>query len=101
MVNIENKTFCFTGQMASMRRIDAFYAVAYRGGNFLRHINRNVDYLVVGNKGNKHYKYSSFGRKYKTAVDYQDKFGKPVIIEESDFINAISAVPEEGLLPFD
>lgn len=91
-VNIQNKIFCFTGASSKMPRSSIARILSSKGGIFTNTVTRAVDYLVVGNKGNSNWAFSSYGLKIQKALALQKANGKILIIHEEDFWKAIENI---------
>lgn len=86
----DKHTFCFTGTFVSGKRKDCEKAVFERGGITQSDITMGLDYLVIGSKPTKDWKYSSFGNKIMKAADYNtNKNTHIAIIYETDWLNAL------------
>ncbi len=57
-VTIAGRSFCFTGRATRSRR-EMELAVTERGGTVTPRVTRGTDYLVVGDRGSKRWKYKS------------------------------------------
>jgi tellurite resistance protein len=83
-ITIKDHLFCFTGA-ATRPRSKMARLVEDRGGSVVKNMRRDVDYLIVGGKGNKAWAFSCYGRKVEEAVHLR-KAGHPVqIVHEFDF----------------
>ncbi|MDT8719473.1 BRCT domain-containing protein [Clostridium sp. 19966] len=89
-INIKGKIFCFTGASSRMTRGNISRALTLQGGIFTNTVNRNVDYLVVGDKGNSNWAFSSYGLKIQRAITLQESKCKILIIHEEDFWKALN-----------
>jgi len=79
---LQGKIFVFTGTMDKMRREDAQNLVEDMGGKAPGTLKKNVDFLVIGDKG-------GAGKKKLTQAE---KFDTP-IISETDFLTMIGYLP--------
>jgi len=86
------KEFIFTGILQYGKRKKAENAVLKLGGviSLSSGIVNTLNYLIVGDLGNKTWKHSRFGRKIEMAIELR-KQGRiyPIIAKEDDFIEAI------------
>ena len=85
----KGKSFCFTGEMNDIRRSDAEKEVGLRGAYPSKSVNKNLDYLVIGSIPNPDWKFGNYGNKINSAIKLRNEIGKPKIINESDFIDAL------------
>ena len=84
-----DKVFCFTGTMKTLKRTAAQREVRMRGGNHVKIVGKETDYLVVGSLGSPDWKHGDFGRKIEHAINLKKKTKKPNIVSESDFMDAL------------
>jgi len=86
-VEIENKTFCFTGAFTIGTRTQCENIIKELGGFTKKAPTLNTDYLVVGILGNSDWIHSSYGRKIESAVKLRDKTKTSIkIISEEHLI---------------
>ncbi len=86
----EGKHFLFTGKLAYGDRKKAKAHVTGKGGLVLSDVNKDIDYLVVGELGSEAYSFGSYGNKIDSAITMR-KEGHPCkIIKELDFVKAVS-----------
>lgn len=90
-VSFENHSFCFTGALVDLKRSAAQREVRARGGFTLDRVNEQLDYLVVGAKGSPAWKHGSYGRKIEEALALRAKSGRPAIVGEPGFMDALAA----------
>ncbi len=78
------RAFLFTGKFSFGTRKQCQSEVASRGGRApsLKNVNSEIDYLVIGNKGNSMWKKGSYGIKIEEAVFLRRGSGRPAIISE-------------------
>lgn len=81
-IDIEGRSFCFTGDFVFGPRPVCESAVVRRGGTVIN-ITKKLDYLVVGGLGSAEWKHGSFGTKIEKAVCYREK-GVPLRIVHED-----------------
>jgi hypothetical protein len=89
-IEFKNKCFCFTGDMLDIKRNDAKNEVKLRNGHFTDKMTKEVDYLIVGSIKNPDWKHGDYGNKIATAIEFREKYKKPLIIDEGDFMDALS-----------
>lgn len=83
------KSFLFTGNLTFGSRSKAQSKVIELGGNCLKSLTMDIDYLVVGSLGSEDYKYSRFGAKIEKAIKYNREKGTNIlIVKEQDFVSA-------------
>lgn len=88
-IEIEGKTFCFTGASKKATRMEIAEIVCSKGGKYHDTVTAKTDYLIVGADGNPCWAFSCYGRKVEKAVELRKK-GKPiVIVHEYDFWDEI------------
>lgn len=86
------KHFAFTGKFSSGSRKDCKDSVEELGSIAQSSINSTTDYLVIGAEGSSNWAEGSHGRKIEKALIQKIEKGKPSIISEADWINAILAI---------
>jgi hypothetical protein len=91
MIEFENKSFCFTGTLADLKRTQAERETRARGGMTTSSVNRNLDYLVVGSIPSIGWKHGNYGTKIEAALSLRTSGIKTLqIIHEDDFIDALA-----------
>lgn len=85
-----SKVFCFTGASERAKRSDIQVIIEKRGARFINSINKNLDYLVIGNAGNPCWAFSCYGRKVEEAIDLRKSGNKVQLVNENDFWNQIN-----------
>ena len=88
-ITFENKVFCFTGESYRATRNVMAEAVRTLGGVARGNVSVKTDYLVVGNAGNPCWAYACYGRKIEEAVQLRKDGAKVIIVNETDFWDAI------------
>ena len=78
------KSFLFTGKLVAMERSEAQRLVEEHGGEAAASVNKQLDYLVVGDGG-------GGGSKLAKAERLKEKGGRVEIIGEKDFMKMISS----------
>ena len=89
-VQINNKTFCFTGKSSKHTRIEIMDIINKLGGKFSNSLTKDVDYLMVGNEGNDAWTFTCYGRKVEQAMEHRRKGRGILIIHENDFWDAVA-----------
>jgi hypothetical protein len=91
MIEFENKSFCFTGTLADLKRTQAERETRARGGMTTSSVNRNLDYLVVGSIPSIGWKHGNYGTKIEVALSLRaEGLDTLRIIHEDDFIDALA-----------
>src|ERR1700739_1268954 len=89
-IDFQGKSFCFTGSLLDISRSMAENEVKLRNGYISERVTSQLDYLIVGTTPNPQWKYGKYGNKIQTAINLRNKVQKPFIIQECDFIDALS-----------
>ena len=88
-VSFEGKLFCFTGESLRAKRAEIADIIASLGGTLRSSVSAKTDYLIVGNSGNPCWAYACYGRKIEEAVNLRRAGAKVVIVNETDFWDAV------------
>lgn len=89
LVDIEGRSFCFTGDFAFGPRTTCEAAVLRRGG-MVGNVTKKLNYLVVGGLGSAEWKHTSFGTKIEKAIAYRAK-GIPLkIVHENIWATSLA-----------
>jgi NAD-dependent DNA ligase len=91
-VEFSGKHFAFTGKFSSGSRKDCQDSVKELGAIAQDGIKSSTDYLVIGSEGSSHWAEGSHGRKIEKALIQRMERGKPSILSEADWINAIQSM---------
>lgn len=86
---IAQRSFVFTGAMATLDRKSAQKAVRERGGTTPSSVTRDLDVLVVGDKGSPLLGEGALSSKHKTAEKYRADGAEIEIIPESSFLEML------------
>ena len=81
-IEINGKTFCFTGDFVFGPRRLCEQAIERRGGA-IGSVTKKLHYLVIGGLGSPEWKHGSFGTKIEKAVEYRQS-GIPLLIVHED-----------------
>src|SRR5580698_3138422 len=96
-VCFKDKSFCFTGALAGLKRTAAEREVRSRGGLSMKDVNVNLDYLVIGEKGSAFWKHGSYGSKIEKARQLsRGRKGGPQLVPESEFMLALGECAPEA-----
>ena len=88
-IAFKDKVFCFTGESYRAKRHVMAEAVRALGGTARGNVSAKTDYLIVGNAGNPCWVYACYGRKIEEAMQLRKAGEKIVIVNETDFWDAI------------
>lgn len=88
-IDFAEKIFCFTGESYRATRTEISECVKQLGGKIRSGITSKTDFLIVGNAGNPCWAYSCYGRKIEDAMNIRKCGGKVVIVNETDFWDAV------------
>ena len=91
------KNFVFTGKLSSMTRKEAQINVLKSGGQNMEHIDRNTDFLVLGNSSYDLYLSGKKSRKTQQAEELQNHGYDVNIISEKEFLKTLE-LPSTGSL---
>lgn len=89
-IEIEGKTFCFTGVSKKATRKEIADMICSRGGLYNDRVTLDTDYLIVGADGNPCWAFSCYGRKVEKAVDLRKNGHSITIVHEYDFWDEIN-----------
>ena len=89
VISFDGTSFAFTGKFSSGTRPECQEAVQSFGGIGQSNVNRATDYLIIGSEGSGNWAEGSHGRKIEKAMMLRMDTGKPVIVSEADWLNAI------------
>lgn len=93
-LDFQQKTYCFTGKLAELKRTQAEREVRLRGGFTIDSITPLLDYLVIGSIPSPSWKHGDYGSKIEKAIELSSEHKKrPKLIKESVFMDALSMRP--------
>lgn len=95
-IEFENKSFCFTGGLAELKRTQAEREVRARNGFSQKVINKELDYLVLGSIPSVGWKHGDYGNKIVKAKELIGQKSKLKIVSEKDFMEGL-----ENIAPID
>jgi len=89
-------TFVFTGKFVFGSRKQCQEAVVARGGTAQSKgsVSQHTDYLVIGAEGSKAWKRDKYGRKIEAAIVSRREYGKPAIISEDHWTDALTRIQQ-------
>jgi len=85
-IAFENKSFCFTGKLAELKRTQAEREVRARNGYSQKVINNELTYLVLGSIPSTGWKHGNYGNKIVKARQLIENGADLKIISEKDFM---------------
>ncbi|MBF0430522.1 MAG: BRCT domain-containing protein [Fibrobacteria bacterium] len=89
------KSFCFTGKLAELKRTQVEREARARGAQTSKIVNERLDYLVIGSIPSTGWKHGSYGTKIEKARKIApDNNGRPQLVPESEFMEALARHPE-------
>lgn len=88
-ISFAGKIFCFTGESLRAKRAEIADIINSLGGTLRSSVSAKTDYLIVGNSGNPCWAYACYGRKIEEAVALRQEGAKVVIVNETDFWDAV------------
>lgn len=93
-VSFLDRSFCFTGKLADLKRTQAQRETRARGGMSTEAVNKNLDYLVIGSIPADGWKFGTYGNKIAKAIAMRDAdFPGPTFLSESEFMDALALCP--------
>jgi NAD-dependent DNA ligase len=84
-VQIRERTFCLTGDFKYGEKTDVELFIMARGGSISPQVNKQVDYLLVGDLGSPKWAYGAYGTKVKKANALRSAGVSIDIVLEKDF----------------
>src|SRR6266850_1653572 len=96
IVQFDKQLFCFTGKSEKFCRSKLVETVEELGGAFSENVVQELNYLIVGNEGNKCWAYACYGRKVEKALEYRKRGRHITIAHEIDFWAAVEGVPRKS-----
>lgn len=87
-VSLPESSFCFTGTFVYGTRAACERAVEARGGT-VSPINRNLNYLVIGELTSRSWKYSSFGTKIESVMKLRAAGAGIAVVSEGQWVRAL------------
>ena len=93
-ISFPGRNFAFTGKFTSGQRPECQTAVEELGAVGQSGVNRNTDYLVIGNEGSANWAEGSHGRKIEKAMILRMETGRPAILSEADWVEAVQDARE-------
>ncbi len=93
MVEFRDRSFCFTGKLANMKRSQTQREARARGALTINTVNERLDYLVIGSIPATGWKYGSYGTKIETARALRAARRKPKLVPEAVFLDALCLTP--------
>lgn len=94
-IDVDGRSFCFTGQFLYGSRGKCASAVVERGGFAQQNVTKTLNYLVIGSLASPDWQHQSFGTKIKKAVELRDSGSGILIMSEQDWIKHIGLMQAE------
>jgi len=88
-IELDGKTFCFTGVSKRAKRNEIAQEIVDRGGIYNDRVTKDTDYLIVGADGNPCWAFSCYGRKVERAVELRKAGQQIMIVHEFDLWDEI------------
>jgi NAD-dependent DNA ligase len=88
-IDFKGSTFCFTGA-GRLSRTQFFELVTRLGGEVIKDLNKQVNFLVIGAEGNPCWAYACYGRKVEKAVKLRKQGVRIVLVHENDFHDSVA-----------
>jgi BRCA1 C Terminus (BRCT) domain len=90
----DRQAFCFTGQLADLKRTQAQREVRARGGLIANSVTGRLDYLVIGSIAASGWSQGNYGSKIEKARELARlSKGKPYLVSEEVFLTALAETP--------
>lgn len=89
VIEIPNRSFCFTGVFDFGSRSDCHAALEARGGIPAKSITKSLNYLVIGNVGSDCWRHATFGSKILKAVEYRESGVPLMIVSEGHWVSCL------------
>jgi DNA polymerase-3 subunit epsilon len=89
-INLNNKTFCLTGDFKSGTKTEIEKIISDKGGIKKSGVSGKLDYLFVGGLGSDAWKYGNVGGKIAKAQELQEKGKNIRIISEDDLMSCLN-----------
>ncbi len=88
-ISLKGAIICLTGDFECMSKNDFEITLSSRGAIVKKNVVKDLNYLVVGNKGSQQWSQGNYGNKVKKAMQYNEKGCNIQIIPETDFLISI------------
>ena len=89
-INFQGSKFCFTGASGIYKRSELTETVNRLGGQSVKSVTADLDYLIIGADGNPCWAFACYGRKIEKAVDLRKSGARLMIVHENDFHDAVA-----------
>ncbi|MCY3803471.1 MAG: hypothetical protein OXG06_03575 [Gammaproteobacteria bacterium] len=90
-VEFEGRSFEFTGEFMPEGQRGIYKEEVHARGGVNASITRKLDYLVVAVYASKQWKTQAYGGKIEKAIKSREKYGKPAVISEAHFVEALES----------
>lgn len=91
-IDFPGKSFCLTGTFFFGTRAACERVIQQLGATAADNVTSKLDYLVVGSGCNADWVNTTYGRKIETALERKQRYGKPLIVSESNWVGAIKKI---------
>ena len=90
-IRFENAVFCCTGKFIHGTRPACHRDIEAAGGQVSDTLTGGVDFLVIGSLISQEWMFETYGRKIEKAAALRAKHGKPVIVTEQQWTEALKS----------
>lgn len=91
-IDFPGKSFCLTGTFFFGTRAACERVIQQLGATAADNVTGKLDYLVVGSGCNADWANTTYGRKIETALERKQRYGKPLIVSEANWVGAIKKI---------
>jgi hypothetical protein len=96
-IKFKDKSFCFTGKMAELKRTQAEREARARGAQTCKIVNERLDYLVIGSIPSTGWKFGDYGTKIANARALAPaNRGRPRLVSEGAFMDTLALTAPEN-----
>lgn len=88
-IEFSEKSYCFTGVFSSATRAELLEETRKAGAIPHKSMKNSTDYLVIGHDDSKGWVHGKYGRKIEKAMMLRMELGKPAILSEADWLEAM------------
>ena len=89
-IEVAGSTFVLTGEFDSGKKPEVKQRIIEAGGTVKSTPSKKTNFVVVGQKGNKAYAYTCYGRKVEMAINFRNANQPVRIVREAQLIQVIS-----------
>lgn len=91
-ITFSGRSFCLTGTFFFGTRAACEKLLSKLGGEAVGTVTGKLDYLIVGSGCSEQWANTTYGRKIEAAIERKQRYGKPVIISEKAWVEAIKSL---------